>query len=631
MRIAVFLLFFALSVSLKAQEEHIRLFHADLKVDTSGILTVKETIEVYAAGNQIKRGIVRSLPLTGIDYRNRQVKNEYALVSVERDGRPEPFHTEKSNGNLNIYVGDRDITLSPGFYTYRITYTAMGQLGFFEDYDEIYWNVNGFGWNFSVERIGATVRIPKPAVFDSFACYTGYSGSTDQNCKAEVSPDGSLVFEAEYLEPYQNLTIAAGFTKGVVSRPPPPGFWEKYGFLTISSSAALLLLAYYFLTWLRFGVDPPQPTVIPEFDPPTGMSPASLGMIHRGHFSQDLISTSIVHLAVNGYISINERREPVLFGLFHSTSFILLQLKEPDEALPAEERILMDRLFRYGTKLIINGKYSDHIKSLYDSFRSSLVEQHQPFLNQGSNWLLWIPPILVFLGYGLYVALSDFSEISQAVPDVNAIEPSAFPLVFSILAFIVIWVSRKGMGKWFLMGLAITGLAALLTTLYSATNLSVNMLALVGFILFAVISFPAYIYLIRRPSREKLDLRARIAGFEKYLSAAEERQLQMFNPPKMTPDIFEKLLPFAMALGVDKIWGQKFQHIMDIAGMKPTSQTTWYTSQRAYSYHLLGHHISKALGSSIQSSATKPSSGGSGSSGGGFSGGGRGGGGGGGW
>jgi uncharacterized membrane protein YgcG len=631
MRITTFVLFFSLSISLQAQDEHIRLFHADLKVDISGLLTVTETIEVYAAGNQIKRGIVRSLPLTGTDYRNRRVKNEYDLRSVERDGKPEPFHLEKSAGNLNIYVGDRDITLNPGFYTYKITYTAMGQLGFFEDYDELYWNVNGFGWNFRIEKISATVGIPQPAVFGSNACYTGYAGSTDQNCKSKMSPDGAQVFEAESLEPYQNLTIAVGFTKGVVSRPPPPGFWQKYGFLIGTLAASLLLLIYYILTWYQFGVDPPKPTVIPEFDPPTGMSPASLGMIHRGHFSQDLISTSIVHLAVNGYISINERREPVLFGLFHSTSFILLQLKDPDEALPAEEKVLMDRLFRYGTKLVINGKYSDHMKSLYDSYRASLSLQHEPFLNQGRNWLLWIPPIFIFLVYGLFVFLSNFRDFDQAFPDVNSVEPSAFPVFFSILLFIVVFVLRKGMGKWFLLGLAITGMLALLTMLFTLTNISVNALSLIGFIIFALVSFPAYIYLIRKPSIEKLELKARIAGFQKYLSAAEERQIQMFNPPKMTPEIFEKLLPFAMAFEVDKIWGQRFQNLMDKAGMEPTRQTPWYTSQRAYSYHLLGHHISKALGASIHQSAAKPSSGGSGSTGGGSSGGGRGGGGGGGW
>ena len=291
----------------------------------------------------------------------------------------------------------------------------------------------------------------------------------------------------------------------------------------------------------------------------------------------------------------------------------------------------MDRLFRYGTKLIINGKYSDHIKSLYDSYRASLTLQHQPFLNQGRNWLLWIPPIFIFLVYALFVAIYDFSDIAQQIPEVNSIDPSGFPAFFFILLFIMTFVLKKGMGKWFLVGMAIAGLLAVLAVLLTLTNISVNMLSLIGFILFALISYPAYIYLIRKPSKEKLELQSRIAGFEKYLSTAEERQLQMFNPPKMTPEIFEKLLPFAMALEVDKIWGQRFQSLMDSAGVEPMRQTPWYTSQRAYSYHLLGHHINKALGASLQQSAAKPSSSGSGSSGGGFSGGGRGGGGGGGW
>lgn len=622
---------FFLSLQVLGQEEYIRSFHTDLKVDTSGLLTVTETIEVFASGNQIRRGIVRSLPLQGVDYRYKQVKNDYQISAVERDGASEPFHTEKKQGSLFIYIGDRDVFLDPGYYTFTITYEAKGQLGFFEDYDEIYWNVNGFGWDFRVEKISATVSIPDEATFETTACYTGYSGSTEQNCKIEKLADGRLFFEAENLSPYQNLTIAAGFTKGVVSPPPPPGVWEQFGLLIISGITFLMLLLYYVITWYKFGVDPPKPTVIPEFDPPSGVSPASLGMIHRGYFGGDLISASIVHLAVNGYLRIVEKSEPVIFGLFHSNSFNLIKLKNPDASLPEEEKILMDKLFpNNSVQVTISGKYNSQLKSMYDSYMDNLMRQHRPFLTQGSNWKLWIPPIFIFIIYAFMASRFDFYNYAQPNLSFDLVDISPLPIAIFIGVMVIISIVRKEMGRWVFLILILLSFLAGSYFLYQSSAISLNNFVLIGFILFAVISYFTYIYLIRKPSIEKLDLKARIEGFKKYLSAAEERQLQMFNPPKLTPEIFEKLLPFAMAFKVDKIWGKKFQNLMERASLNQRHQTTWYSGSRAYSYHLLGNHINKALGSSINQSAGR-GGGGSGSSGGGSSGGGRGGGGGGGW
>jgi uncharacterized membrane protein YgcG len=633
MKQVLFIFFFIISLSLQAQEEYIRSFFSELKVDTSGLLTVTETIEVLAAGNQIKRGIVRSLPLQGIDYRHKQVKNDYQIIRVERDRSSEPFHTEKNQGNVFIYIGDPDILLDPGFYTYSITYSAMGQVGYFVDYDEIYWNVNGFGWNFRVEKISATVSIPDAADFDEYVCYTGLSGSTDQNCKIEKLPDGRLFFHSENLAPYQNLTISAGFTKGVVSPPPPPGFWQQYGLLIFSGIIFLILLLYYILTWYKFGIDPPKPIVIPEFDPPSGISPASLGMIHRGSFQGELISASIVNLAVNGFIRIVEKKEPVLFGLFHATSFTLLKLKEPDAALPAEEKILMEKLFPNGNQATINGKYSAQMKTLFDGYMNSLVQQHRPFFTQGSNWKLWIPPVFIFLLYGWVASKFDFDNYNSNQLNLNfdMVDVSSLPIAIFIGVFLVI-ISMviKRMGKWVFLSLFLLVFMGGSIFLYQTSAISMNNLVLTGFIFFAVVSYFTYIYLIRKPSIEKLDMKARIAGFKKYLSTAEERQLKMFNPPSLTPEIFEKLLPFAMAFKVDKIWGQKFQNLMNRASMDQGHRTNWYTGSRANSYHLLGNHIHKSLSNSINKSAGR-GSGGSGSRGGGSSGGGRGGGGGGGW
>jgi uncharacterized membrane protein YgcG len=628
-RSLLFTLFLLLGFQLFAQEEYIRSFHSDLKVDASGLLTVTETIEVYAAGNQIRRGIVRTLPLSGTDYRYKTVKTEYKVIGVKMNGQDSPYDTEKQQGSLYINVGD-DSFLEPGWYTFQITYTAEGQLGYFEDYDELYWNVNGFGWVFRIENISAAVQIPQEAEFLQSSCYTGYSGSTEQNCSTETLPDGRLIFRAENLASGQNLTIATGFTKGIVSLPPPPTFIEQFGLLIFTGIMTLVLLVYYIYTWQKYGVDPPKPTVIPEFNPPSDLSPASMGMLHKGYFWGELISASIVHLAVNGYLRIEEKSKDQLFGLFKSTEFHLVKLKEEDDALPKEERKLMQYFFTNGNIAVIDGKFSSHFKSMYQAYMNSLVTEHKPFLTQGSNWKFWLGPVFIFIIYALVARSFDFGNYTSSNLDFNLENVPILPLAIFFMVFIIISLIKKRGTNWLffsLIGLLFLGGSYYL---FSKSAISLNNFILIVFIVFAVISFFTYIYLIRRPSEEKLDLRARIDGFMRYLSAAEERQLQMFNPPKLTPEVFEKLLPYAMAFKVDKIWGQKFQTLMERASLQNQHRTSWYSGSRAYSYGALGNHINRSLTNSINSSSGTNSSGGSGSSGGGSSGGGRGGGGGGG-
>jgi uncharacterized membrane protein len=137
-----------------------------------------------------------------------------------------------------------------------------------------------------------------------------------------------------------------------------------------------------------------------------------------------------------------------------------------------------------------------------------------------------------------------------------------------------------------------------------------------------------YQYLIKQPSKEKLRKQSLIDGFKMYMGAAENEQLKFHNPPQMTPQVFETLLPFAMVMGVDQIWGQKFDELLKKTAAE--YQNTWYYGG-VMNHYAFANTLNSSLTQSIQSASTKPSSSSSGSGGGGFSGGGGGGGGGGGW
>ena len=109
-----------------------------------------------------------------------------------------------------------------------------------------------------------------------------------------------------------------------------------------------------------------------------------------------------------------------------------------------------------------------------------------------------------------------------------------------------------------------------------------------------------------------------------YLELAEKERLRLLNPPDMTPDHFETVLPYAFALGVEHAWTEKFKNILE----KANYQAQWNNSASPIYF---SDHFGRDFSQSVSGAATKPSDSGSGSGGGGFSGGGGGGGGVGGW
>ena len=122
-------------------------------------------------------------------------------------------------------------------------------------------------------------------------------------------------------------------------------------------------------------------------------------------------------------------------------------------------------------------------------------------------------------------------------------------------------------------------------------------------------------------------------GFKDFLEIAEKDELNLRNPPAKTPELFEMMLPFALALGVEQAWSERFAKVL--AAIRDPSgnayRPSWYNgSWNSSSLSKATNSLSSGLGSAVSSSVSPPGSS-SGGGGGGSSGGGGGGGGGGGW
>lgn len=623
--------------------ERIVSFKSDIHIAENADVMVTETIKVYSSGYQIKRGIFRALPLVR-NTKDGKLKIDYKILSVTRDGSTEPSHTEKEGNVLTLYIGDKDKTLTPGFYTYTIVYKTQDQIGKFSGCDEFYWNVNGTDWSFPVEKIQATLHLPPNADILQNSCYTGEEGSTATNCTSRKISSTQIEFNAENLDQRENLTIAVGFKAGVLKEPSAfSKFWTRNWMIIPLILLSFYLLYFYYENWKKFGKDPEKPVIIPQFNVPKNLSPASIGYIDSGKFSTKLVTANLVDLSVKGLIKIQEEKEGNAALL--SEIFTLKKLKGTADRLKNDQFLLFKRLFEGVDSVTINGTYSSKITNTVEDFENMIVKENKVYAEKTSNISLVYKALKIILIGFFAVLLLNFVVTGNFKIVVVAL---LLGVVFGIFGAVLIALfdAREMIAFYFVLFFAMLFLLPLISVVFSNSNdLTTVEESCFKFLIFAVASLFVFRYFINNPSEERVKMLADIEGFKMYLSVAEEDQLQFHNPPEMTTEVYEKFLPYAIVFGVEGIWGKRFrnslhdtlnaQPYVDIHNQLGSNFTKSFTANLLTStVRPASSYSSSSSSSSGRSSRSSSYSGGSrssGSSGGGRSGGGGGGGGGGGW
>ena len=226
MRFSIIFVFLAWvsASSLWAQSERILSYHSRIVVREDGSMVVTETIKVHALGRKIRRGIYRDFPTLYSGPYFTRVHVPFRVNRVSRNGQREPFHQETLSRGIRLYIGKEDRTLNRGEHTYQIEYETDRQLGYFENHDELYWNVTGTEWGFSIREASAAVILPPgvPRSEIDLEGYTGPQGSKEKNYRSSVDATGGEVrfSTTESLSPGEGLTIVVSFPRATSTNPP---------------------------------------------------------------------------------------------------------------------------------------------------------------------------------------------------------------------------------------------------------------------------------------------------------------------------------------------------------------------------------------------------------------------------
>ena len=616
--------------------EFIRHFDARIEVKADGSMEVAETISVNAEGISIKRGIYRDFPTIYRAWYGRRTV-PFEVLSVKRNGQPEPSHQEWRDNGTRLYIGRGDRNIPRGEHVYEIRYRTDWQLGFFADHDELYWNVTGNGWNFLIERATAMVVLPQrlPDSALTLEAFTGPQGAQGRDWRARIDEAGRARFETTaVLGHREGLTIVVGWPKGLVAEPTrqqKQARWlrdnaEVKGGLF----GAALLLVYYLIVWRRYGRDPAGQTIIPRFAPPKDVSPADARFLARTGYDERTFAAALVGLAVKGHLIIHEDDDH---------DFTLERPRgTPGQPLLNDEQALLDALgLAPGSQMTLKSSAAQAIdnakKALKDTLRKEHLKRH--FVTNG----IYLVPGLI--GSAAVLAWAGFSAAQP--------EPVFFFMIvwltgwtFGVYALLMqagnIWRMVR-QGKWLMIvpalmmsAFAIPFIGGEIFGLYILTSQSSTVMVALLFLIVGINY--AFYHWLQAPTLAGRRLMDEIAGFRMYLDVAEKDDLRVRRGPERTLELFEKYLPYALALGVENAWAEQFADIL--AGVKAegggTTPMHWYSGPSLHSLGSAGFASGLAGGlAGAISSASAPSGGSSGGGGGGSSGGGGGGGGGGGW
>ncbi len=584
MRKSVFILLLVAIFATGAFSYYIKAFDTEIFLYTDGSYDVIENI-VVDFGYEQRHGIYRNIPYK---YHKGIKTNKVIITDIEvtdDEGESRQKKVKKEGDYIKIRVGSPNRTVS-GTQIYMIKYRVERGMLYFDDYDELYWNVTGTEWDCSIEYASALVHLPSGMNSDDLTvhCFSGAYGSEESNCDYKISDSSVRFYTTQSLNAWEGLTLGLAMPKGHIEG---PSFAKQLWWILIAIWPLFLFpIGLIWLGYLYFskGRDPVNLSIAPRYEPPDGFSPAEAGTLVDERVDMRDMTSTIVDLAVRGYLKIVEIDKKKL--VFLSTKdYALVKLREADENLKKHERLMFDGLFNKGTieaedlgKVIAkcpdcNGKEIITTSSLKEKFYTEL-----PGIKES-----------------IYTSLVD-DKFFPSNPERIRGKYLGWGIFMIILGFVL----------GFIINLFL-----------------IPVLVILGVIMMIMSRF------MPRKTRDGVMKAVHVAGFEEFVRRVEQDRIKKMV--REDPTVFERLLPFAMALGCADEWAEKFQDIFREA-------PNWYVGEPGAHYvsyafvHNLGNAVN-TVGTAMSSRPRSSGAGGGSSSfgGGGFSGGGFGGGGGGAW
>ncbi len=381
----------------------------------------------------------------------------------------------------------------------RLVYSVRNGVRFLHDRDELQW-IAGEGWRGDTRKTSLFVQVP-PELAGTERTQAYVSGHGLLPIKPTQAGPDRLWFEAGAVEQRENLLLDVVLPKGELTE---PTIGKRAGWFLAANTIVLLPLAtlsvMLVLRSLKRLPARPDFTVAPRYEPPEGMTPAEVGLLVDDQLDPRDVTATFIDLAIRGFIRLVPCKpdDGVEFD-GHDFKLELLRSKDEWSGLAAHERTLLFHTFYGGlwTKL---SSLTLRFYAIVPLIRQQVIQLLR------AKRMYWTDP--------------DYAQSARMT----------LMLMFFGVALAIQLAGIYSFASSWLLSLIAVATSAVIVHYFGRGITSKTMKGLHAY--------------------------EQVLGFQEFLNSVEHDRLERFPA-----ELFEKWLPYAMALGVEHHWAKNFEEV----------------------------------------------------------------------
>ena len=544
----------------------------------SGSIEVREQLTLVTTGTTITRTLSQDVRdvLPG-----SRATPSWRVQRASVDGHPVSWRMRSpSPSQLTLDIGNE---MTPGLHSLDLTFITDRFIVARTSGADLTWDATG-AWNAPVAQAAIVVMPPPGAerALKGAGAYVQNAVGRIASLQAVAGMDGEFMIRAERpLAAGERLVVHAAWPAGFVGVPTAgmraDWFVRDWGGVVMGLLGLLVLAGYFQSAWSTVGRDPPRTAIIPRFDPPEDMSPAGMRYIRRMSFDGTAFAANLLDMGSRGALTVTQD---------HGTT-VLRRTSAPSTILPPDEQVMADRMFGNSQGALTVTHYAQPVLQAAQAALRTYLDTncHTEYFGLHRHETL--------VGIGISFVTAVLAGMAQATTRASALAYLSLLAWLSIWSAAVAFIWSSVVRTWktppathpvrptsFLGALTISMAAT--EEKRAQSNSASLAVCFSGFwfvgagMFFRVATVPVAVLVVAmavldivygrlmpswtRRGRQVVD---EADGFALYLKVAEKQHMDWFHPPEKTPELLERYLPYALALGVQQEWSEQFRDTVE--------------------------------------------------------------------
>lgn len=525
--------------------------NATVREDNS--LLIDEVIDVHF--NYSSHGIYRYIPLyqtVMFEQDGKTYKKNYKVEVIFNKNISDKCDFYLSGSNYIMQIGD------PNRYadedsTYHINYIIKLGDDKIKDFDQLYYNFIGTGWDTTISNVNINIQFEKPIEDRPITFYVGTDGD-DKIITRTIENNFVSFTYSNRIDPFQGVTARTALDEGYFKT-------EKKSLtpniIILSCAAGLFILAL-----IIYIINKNKNKIVPivEFTAPENITPSDAGYIIDANVNNGDVSALVVYWASKGFVKIDES----------TGETVLTKLKDSDELFKDYEKRIFNAMFDGDGEFVISKVDSSTAKAISDA-RKNIKQENSKFFNKRTLTIksLFVLAFAVLIGVGLKVIANIVDIFFASIFCVSiAIVCAAVVLGLMTIKDQKLTLSKKKY-FWYQVPLFLILIGIYIPCVIFLFDIYTDPLLTSIFVpVFGLLSVLLIMNLNTRKEGKNKEV-GRVFGLRTFILVTEQDRLKMLA--EENPELFFDVLPYAYVLGISNVWIEKFKTI-------DVQSPDWYVS-----------------------------------------------------